>query len=126
MSTARESTKTSIQGVAKASKRERSFKLSLPTLVSGIDACGNPFQENTEILSISSQEATFLMNSNVTIGSKLNLSLEVPKTLILEKQLRLSLSGRVKYVKAEANSEKKQFISVELDRTFKIHALSNK
>lgn len=66
------------------------------------------------------------MNSNVTIGSKLNLSLEVPKTLILEKQLRLSLSGRVKYVKAEANSEKKQFISVELDRTFKIHALSNK
>lgn len=121
MSLGRQFDKTSIQGVAKVAKRERAFKLSLPALVSGIDAYGNPFQEKTEISSISSQEATFLLNSGVTIGSKLNISLDVPRTLILEKQLCLSLSGRVKYVKAETNNEKKQLISIELDRNFKIH-----
>ncbi len=116
--------KTSIQGVTKVAKRERSFKLSLPALVSGTDAYGNPFQERTDISSISSQEATFQLNSGVTIGCKLNLCLEVPKTLILEKQLRLSLYGRVKYVKAETNSEKKQIISVDLDKNFKVLSLS--
>ena len=123
MSLARRLNKTSIQGVAKVAKRERSFKLSLPALVSGTDAYGNPFQERSEISSISSQEVTFQLNSGVIIGSKLNLCLEVPKTLILEKQLKLSLSGRVKYVGAETNSEKKQIISVDLDRNFKILSL---
>jgi hypothetical protein len=123
MSLARPLNKSSIQGVAKVGKREKSFKLSLPTLVSGTDAFDNPFQEKTEISSISSQEATFFLNSRVTIGSRLNLSLNVPKTLILEKQLRLSLSGRVKYVKGETNSEKKQLVSLELDKNFKIHPL---
>ena len=123
MSLARRLNKTSIQGVAKVAKRERSFKLSLPALVSGTDAYGNPFQERSEISSISSQEVTFHLNSGVIIGSKLNLCLEVPKTLILEKQLKLSLSGRVKYVGAETNSEKKQIISVDLDRNFKILSL---
>ena len=123
MNLTRRLNKTSIQGAAKVAKKERSFKLSLPALVSGIDAYGNPFQERSEISSISSQEVTFQLNSGVIIGSKLNLCLEVPKTLILEKQLKLSLSGRVKYVGAETNSEKKQIISVDLDRNFKILSL---
>ena len=118
--------KSSIQGVTKVARRERSFKLSLPTLVSGIDAFGNPFQERTNLFSISSQEATFWLNSGVTIGSKLNLSLDIPKTLILEKKLRLFISGTVIYVKAESKSKKKQLISIKLDRTYKIQSDSSK
>jgi len=117
---------SSIQGVAKVMRRERSFKLSLPTLVSGIDAYGNPFQERTDLCSISSQEATFWLNSGITIGSKLNISLDIPKTLILEKKLRLLISGTVVYVKAESKSKKKQFISVQLDRTYRIQSNSPK
>lgn len=118
--------KSSIQGVAKVTRRERTFKLSLPTLVSGIDAYGNSFQERTDLCSISSQQATFWLNSGVTIGSKLNLSLEIPKTLILENKLRLLLSGTVVHVKAESNSKKKQLISIQLDRTYKIQSNSPK
>lgn len=114
--------KSSIQGVAKVPKRERIFKLSLPTLVSGIDAYGTTFQERTDLSSISSQEATFYLNSGVTIGSKLILSLDIPKTLILESKLKLLISGKVIYVKADANKKKKQFISVQLDKNYKIES----
>lgn len=115
--------KSFIQGAARVAKKERSFKLSLPTLVIGIDAYGNKFQERTELSSISSQEAIFWLNSGVTIGSKLNLSLDVPKTLVLENQLKLLISGRVFYVKAEGNNNKKQLISIHLDKNYKIQSI---
>lgn len=115
--------KSFIQGAARVAKKERSFKLSLLTLVIGIDAYGNKFQERTELSSISSQEAIFWLNSGVTIGSKLNLSLDVPKTLVLENQLKLLISGRVFYVKAEGNNNKKQLISIHLDKNYKIHSI---
>jgi len=117
--------KSSIQN-PRAGKRERSFKLSLPILVNGIDAYGNKFQERTELSSISSQEAIFSLNSGVTIGAKLNLSLDIPKTLILEDQLKLIISGDVVYVKSEANNKKKQLISVQLDRNYRINPILKK
>ena len=120
MKLARPLDKSSIQGAARVAKKERCFKLSLPALVIGIDAYGNKFQERTELSSISSQEAIFLLNSGITIGSKLNLSLDIPKTLVLENQLKLLISGRVFYVKAEGNKNKKQLISIHLDKNYKI------
>lgn len=120
---ARQVNKSSIQGAAIVAKKERSFKLSLLTLVIGIDAYGNKFQERTELSSISSQEVIFWLNSGVTIGSKLNLSLDVPKTLVLENQLKLLISGRVFYVKAEGNNNKKQLISIQLDKNYKIQSI---
>ncbi len=107
-------------------RRERSFKLSLSILVTGIDAYGNKFQERTELSSISSQEAIFCLNSGVTIGSKLNLTLDIPKTLILEDQLKLIISGTVIYVKVESNKKKKQLLSIRLDKNYKIHSISKK
>ena len=118
--------KSSIQGAARVAKRERSFKLSLPALVTGIDAYGNKFQERTELSSISSQEAIFWLNSGVTIGTELSLYLDIPKTLILENQLKLMISGRVIYVKAEGNKKKKQLISVRLAKNYKISPFPKK
>ncbi len=114
--------RSSIRGAANAVKRERSFRLSLPALVRGIDAYGNTFQEQTALVSISSQEAIFTLNSGVTIGSRLQLFLEVPKTLILENRLRMLISGKVSYVKAEQNKGKKQMIVLDLDKSFKINS----
>jgi hypothetical protein len=107
-------------------KREKSFDLPIPILISGIDARGNEFQEQSKLSSISSQQATFWLNSAVTIGSRLNLSLDVPKTVVLEKHMKLSLTGVVVFVKGETNFRKKQMISVRLDKKYKIRTLPPK
>ena len=120
MRTERLSHKPSIQGAAKVSKRERSFELSLPALVSGNDVQGKKFEENTKVLSISAQNALFWLKSKVLIGTPLSVSLHIPKTIILENRLNLVVSGTVKLVQANTNKKNNQLISVQLDRTFKI------
>ncbi len=92
----------------------------------GIDAVGNEFKEHTELASISSQEAIFWLDSGVTIGSTLKLSLDIPKTLLLENNLKLEITGRVTFVKADQENEKKQFISLRLDKKYKIHSIPSK
>jgi len=112
--------KPSIQGAAKVSKRERSFELSLPTLVSGIDDKGDEFNEDTKILSISAQNALFWLKSKVLIGTPLNLSLQIPKTIILENRLNLMVSGKVVLVQGNTNNKNSQLVSMQLERAFKI------
>lgn len=112
--------KPSYQSAFNNGKREHIFELSLPALITGIDARGNEFQEYTELISLSSQEAIFKLDSKVMIGSKLNLSLEVPKTLFLESQLKVEISGGVRFVKAEHNDGKKQMIILRLNKNYKI------
>ena len=122
MRTERLSHKPSIQGATKVSKRERSFELSLPALVSGNDVKGKKFEENTKVLSISAQNALFWLRSKVLIGTPLNVNLQIPKTIILENRLNLLVSGTVKLVQANSNKKNNQLISIQLDRTFKIRA----
>ena len=120
MRTERLSHKPSIQGAAKVSKRERSFELSLPALVSGSDVRGRDFEEDTKVLSISSQNALFWLKSKVLIGTPLCVNLQIPKTIILENRLNLVISGTVNLVQANANKKNNQLISIQLDRNFKI------
>ena len=112
--------KPSIQGATKVSKRERSFELSLPALVSGSDVRGDEFEEDTKVLSISSQNALFWLKSKVLIGTPLCVSLQIPKTIILENRLNLVISGTVNLVQANTNKKNNQLISIQLDRNFKI------
>ncbi len=120
MKTERLSYKPSIQGAAKVAKRERSFELSLPALVTGRDSKGKEFEENTKILSISAQNALFWLRSRVLIGSPLSLSLLIPKTIILENRLHLTVSGKVVLVQANGNQNNHHLVSIQLDKTFKI------
>lgn len=108
---------------ATAGKRERAFDLSLPALVSGQDASGKRFEERTDISSISAQEVFFRLKTRILIGSKLVLNLDVPRTLILEKPLRLLLSASVVSASAEDGRGSRQNVSALLDRTYKL--LSN-
>ncbi len=110
----------SIQGAAKVAKRERTFELSLPALVNGVNAVGRRFEEATQLLAISAQEASFQLDSRVTLGTKVHLSLEIPKTLILQNQLQLSVSGTVVYVRADSGKQKPQFVSVRLDKNYRL------
>jgi hypothetical protein len=113
--------KPSIHGASKDGKRERAFDLSLPALVTGVDALENRFREKTMITSISSEEATIWLRSAVPVGAKLDISLDIPKTLILESSLKLQLTGTVLLTQADsARNGKKQLVSLRLDKKFKL------
>lgn len=121
MNEKQEISKPSPHGAARAGKRERAFELSLPALVTGVDALDNKFREKTQVLSISSEEATVWLRSRVTLGSKLDLALDIPKTLILENHLKLRLSGTVILMNNDsARAGKKQLVSLRLDKKFQL------
>jgi len=109
------------QGAARAGKRERSFELSLPAMVKGLDAAGRKFEERTSVCGISAQEVSFRLKARLMIDSRVTLFLDIPRTLILESPLRMVLSGAVVYVRFEEKNEKPQFIVVRLDRGFRLH-----
>ncbi len=104
---------------------EKNFDFFLPAVVSGIDAGGIEFKEKTEISSMSSLEAHFGLRTKVTIGTKLNVVLNIPKTFILENQLKLRISGDVITARADEDLESKHLISIDLDKTYKIFPIKN-
>lgn len=108
-----------------ARKRERSFDISLPAMVKGLDAAGRKFEEQTSVCSISAQEAAFRLKARLGIDARVTLFLDIPRTLILESPLRMVLSGAVVYVRFEEGHEKPQYIVVRLDRAFRLHANSH-
>jgi hypothetical protein len=114
----------SVQSASRTGKRERAFELSLPAMVTGLDAVGRKFEERTEICSISAQEASFRLQTRLMIGSKVLLNLDVPRTIILEKPLRLMLSGTVVFVKSEDSRGRKQYLAARLDRGYKLQSNS--
>ena len=116
-----EFSKPSTHGAARAGKRERAFELSLPALVTGVDALENKFREKTQVLSISSEEATLWLKSRVILGSKIDLALDIPKTLILENHFKLRLSGTVVLTQEDSgHAGKKLLVSVRLDKKFRL------
>ncbi len=116
-----EAFKPSIHGASKEGKRERAFELSLPALVTGMDTLDNRFREKTQITSISSEEATVWLRSHVPVGAKLDISLDIPKTLILENSLKLHLTGTVLLTRPNSSPNgKKQLVSLRLDKKFKL------
>ena len=108
------------EDLSRNGKQERSFEISLPAIVTGIDAAGKRFEERTDLHSISSQKASFWLRTPLMIGSKVILALDVPRTIILEKPLRLCLSGSVVFVRSDDGQGKKQFLSANLDRTYRL------
>lgn len=116
--------KTAKANKTSAQKQERYFELSVPALVSGANAKGEEFEECTKISSISSQEATFWLKTKVPIGTRINMCLEIPKTLILESHLNLLISGEIIFVRADKNNQKKQLVIIRLDRSYKIQKTS--
>jgi len=115
--------RTFIQGTSKVLERERSFKLSLHALVTGIDACGRKFEEQTRILSISANKVIFPLETKILIQTPLALSLTIPKTLILRESLNLFLSGKVVLVQIK-DEDHRQVISLVLNRSYKIQPVS--
>ncbi|OGD20404.1 MAG: hypothetical protein A2W03_01635 [Candidatus Aminicenantes bacterium RBG_16_63_16] len=116
-----EASKPSIHGATRDGKRERAFELSLPAVVTGVNKADNRIREKTTLVSISSEQATVRLRSRVEPGLKLKISLEIPKTLILQNQLRLHLTGTVAPDQADVfRPGRKQEVLLRLDRKFRL------
>jgi hypothetical protein len=101
--------------------RRKEWRLSLPLsgIIEGKLPNGEPFQQSTIIDNISSEGAYFHLNTQITVGSKVHLTLDLPSRLTEGKPTKLRLSGVAVRVEKSANSSKKQGVAVEFEKKYK-------
>jgi len=104
--------------------RERRFDLSLSAVVRGLNAEGSEFEEKTHLVSISAQEAVFTLKSPLLISSRVQLVLNVPRTLILGQRFYLQISGEVVSMESTQNGRKNHLITIRLGKPYKIESPS--
>jgi hypothetical protein len=94
--------------VAVDRRNEWRFELPLPAVVEG-----KTFKEKTMLENISSTGAYFCLDSGVTVGSKLNLVIEVPSELSPEKKVKLQLGGlTVRLEKPTKREKSREWLSI--------------
>jgi c-di-GMP-binding flagellar brake protein YcgR len=125
-STTKPKAKKSVQKKAKTPsevaidrRREWRFDLPLPAIVEGKGGEGKEFQEKTVLENISSTGAYFCLDSGVTVGSKLNLVIEVPSELSPEKKVKLQLGGLTIRLEKPDKKSKKQGVALRFSKKFK-------
>jgi hypothetical protein len=100
-------------------RREWRFDLPLPAIVEGKGGEGEKFSEETILENISSTGAYFCLDSGVTVGSKLNLVIEVPSELSPEKKVKLLLGGLTVRLEKPDTKGKKQGVALRFSKKFK-------
>jgi c-di-GMP-binding flagellar brake protein YcgR len=100
-------------------RREWRFDLPLPAIVEGRGGEGKQFQEKTILENISSTGAYFCLDSGVTVGSKLNLVIEVPSELSPEKKVKLQLGGLAVRLEKPDKKGKKQGVALRFSKKFR-------
>ena len=105
--------------VAVDRRREWRFDLPLPAIVEGKGGEGKKFQEETILENISSTGAYFCLDSGVTVGSKLNLIIEVPSELSPEKKVKLQLGGLAVRLEKPDRKGKKQGVALRFSKQYK-------
>ena len=75
--------------------RRREWRIDLPlnAIVEGELPQGKLFQEETILENISSTGAYFCLDSGITVGSKLNLIIEIPPEMTEGDKVKLCLGG---------------------------------
>lgn len=100
-------------------RREWRFDLPLPAVVEGEGGGGKIFQEKTILENISSTGAYFCLDSGVTVGSKLNLVIEVPSELSPDKKVKIQLGGLTVRLEKPDKKGKKQGVALRFSKKFK-------
>jgi c-di-GMP-binding flagellar brake protein YcgR len=100
-------------------RREWRFDLPLPAIVEGKGGEGKKFQEKTVLENISSTGAYFCLDAGVTVGSKLNLIVEVPSELSPDKRVKLQLGGLAVRLEKPEKKGKKQAVALRFSKKFK-------
>ncbi len=101
-------------------RREWRFDLPLPVKIEGKLPLGKKFKESTKIENISSKGVYFSLDSGVIIGSKLNLVIDMPKELGVDKKLKLCLGGLTVRLEELDKKTKKQGVALRFHKNYKI------
>ncbi|MBE0460876.1 MAG: PilZ domain-containing protein [Candidatus Aminicenantes bacterium] len=114
-------TKTSIPNTNASINRRREWRFELPltTEVQGKDTIGKTFKEETTLENISSQGAYFCLDSGVTVGSKLNLMIDLPTGLTEGKKVKLCLGGLTVRLEKPNKKGKQQGVAIRFKKEFK-------
>jgi hypothetical protein len=105
--------------VAVDRRREWRFDLPLPVIVEGKGGDGKKFQEKTILENISSTGAYFCLDSDITVGAKLNLVIEVPSELSPDQKVKLQLGGFTVRLEKPDIKGKKQGVALRFSRKYK-------
>jgi len=95
-------------------RNEWRFELPLPAQVEG-----KSFKEKTVLENISSTGAYFCLESGVTVGSKLNLVIEIPSELSPDKKVKIQLGGLTVRLENANKKGKKQGVAIRFSKRFK-------
>lgn len=100
--------------------RRREWRLELPlkAAVEGTLPQGKKFREETILVNISSTGAYFYLDSAITIGSKLELFIDMPAKLSEGKPLQLCLEGEAVRLEKNDLKGKKQGVALRFDKEF--------
>jgi len=100
-------------------RREWRFDLPLPVIVEGKVSGGKKYQEKTLLENISSTGAYFCLDADVTVGSRLNLVIEVPSELSPDKKVKLQLGGLAVRLEKPDKKGKKQGVALRFSKKYK-------
>ena len=107
---------------ARTGKRERSFELSLPALVKGLDAAGRKFEERSAVCGISAQEVSFRLKARLIIDSPGDgSSWTSPGRSSSRAPCAWSCPAPSSTSAYEEKNDRQQYVVVRLDRGFRLH-----
>lgn len=100
-------------------RKEWRFDLPLTAIVEGQLPMGKRFHETAKLTNISSGGAYFLLDSTVMVGSKVKLSIDLPKELTEGQKVRLEVGGLTVRLQKPEKRGKKQGVAVRFGKDFK-------
>lgn len=96
----------------------KEFSLTLPMTVSGLDARGQEFRENSVLSTISSEQASFLLRTRVERKTVLKLVISLPPKLADGQPLALVIKGRVRSSEQVPGESELRQVVLELDSRY--------
>jgi c-di-GMP-binding flagellar brake protein YcgR len=100
-------------------RREWRFELPLPAVVEGKLPQGKKFREVSMLENISSGGAYISLDSGIVVGSKLNITIELPKELTEGKNIKLRVGGMAVRLEKPDKKGKSQGVAVRFSKDFR-------
>ncbi|MBM3297208.1 MAG: PilZ domain-containing protein [Candidatus Aminicenantes bacterium] len=101
-------------------RREWRFALPLPARVEGRLPWGSAFKEEATLENISSKGAFFCLDSGVSVGSKINVIIDIPEEAGGGRRLKLRLGGITVRLEETDRKGKSQGVAVRFQKDFKL------
>jgi hypothetical protein len=101
-------------------RREWRFALPLPARVEGKLPWGPEFKEDAVVENISSKGAFFCLDSGVSVGSKINIIIDIPEEAGGGRKLKLKLGGITVRLEEALKKGKRQGVAVRFHKDFKL------